>query len=495
MAPDPLILALDQGTTNTKAVLIDRAARVVATASRPVHRRYPRPGWVQQDPDELWRSAADAAHEVTSGLASGALAGIAVTNQRESVMLWERATGKPLGPCVGWQCRRTAQACADLEARGLGPMVRERTGLPLDPLFSATKAAWLLGHEEGLSTRADRGEVCLGTVDSWLLWNLTGGAVHQIEVGNASRTQLLDIRRGAWDPELLEIFGIPPAVLPEVTPSAGMQAKSAGGPVPAGVPTVAIAADSHAALFGHGCFEPGMVKATYGTGSSLMTPAPGATGSTSGLAGTIAWQRDQIVYASEANITAAGATVDWLAGVLGTGGPDELASLAAEVAETGGVYLVPAFAGLGAPHWDERARGLFSGLDFGTGRAELARAAVESMAYQVRDVVEAFEVDGTRVVELHADGGASRNDVLMQFQADLLGRRVVRSGSADLALLGVARMAGVELGWWAAEPATFADPQARVFEPTMSTNEREQRYAGWRDAVARALAQEERTDG
>lgn len=482
------ILAIDQGTTNTKVLLIDDDATVVVSVSRPVQRTYPRPGWVEQDATQLWASVDDAVQEVLSRAPAGGVAAIAVTNQRESMIAWDRRSGQPVGPCISWQCRRTADVCSELRARGFAAEVAERTGLPLDPLFSAAKASWLLGQGEDLRRRADLGEVCVGTVDSWLVWQLTGG-VHSIEVGNASRTQLLNLRTAAWDERLLDLFAVPIAVLPAVRPSVGHHGSTvARGGLGAGIPILAIAADSHAALYGHGCFAPGDVKATYGTGSSIMSPTVNLTPSGRGAATSIAWQDDVIVYAREANITASGATIDWLAGVLGCSSADEVAALAGGVDDAGGVHIVPAFAGLGAPHWDDAARGSITGLTFGSTRRHLARAAIESIAFQVRDVVESLQGDEVAVDgPLHADGGATRNAALMQFQADVLGRPVLVSGSVDLSALGVAALAGGQLGLWDPHRVVTGMDRVQTFEPRMSEDERETRYANWSAAVARVL--------
>lgn len=482
-----MILAIDQGTTNTKVVLVDKDARIVASASRAVPRHYPEPGWVEQDARQLWTSVDEAVGELLTGVDDDELAAVAVTNQRESVVVWDRGSEDPVGPCISWQCRRTADLCGLLRAKGAGELVAELTGLPLDPLFTATKAAWLLGRDAALRERAERGQLALGTIDSWLVWQLTAGAVHTIEMGNASRTQMLNIHDLTWDQRLLEAFDIPAVVLPSLSPSVGYRGETAGrGAVPAGVPILAVAADSHAALFGQGCTEPGEVKATYGTGTSIMTPSGASATSSHGLATTIAWQRDDVVYAREANITATGATIDWVAGLLGVDEAADVAAMAEGVEHAGGVHLVPAFAGLGAPHWDEDARALISDLTFGTSRPQLARAAMESIAFQVRDVLEALAADGVELRgPLRADGGASRNRDLMQFQADIIGRPVAASVSSEMSVLGVAVLAGRELGWWS-DDAAASRAGVTAYEPSMGEAERERRYAGWMAAVARA---------
>jgi glycerol kinase len=481
------ILAIDQGTTNTKALVIDDGGAVVARASRPVGVTFPQPGWVEQDGQAIWWTVAAAIDDClmqTDGVAPDA---VAITNQRESVLVWDHATGVPVGPCVVWQCRRTSAMCDRLRADGAEPLIARKTGLTIDPLFSATKARWLLDQIDDGHARAAAGDLCIGTIDSWVLWNLTNGAVHACDSTNASRTQLCDLASGDWDTELLALFGIPRVALPEIRPSSSVFGTTARvGALAAGIPIAALAGDSHAALFGHGAFRPGAVKATYGTGSSLMTATPVRT-QAEGLSTTIAWSfPGDLQYALEGNITDTGGAIDWTGRLLGTDHPDQVATLAAGAPDSGGVYLVPAFAGLGAPHWDDRARGLLCGLTRGVGPAHVALAAIESIAYQVRDVFDVMiRAIGVASPTLLADGGASRNDQLMQFQADLLGVPVERNGSTDLSAMGAAWLAGLCVGVWQRDglgrlPRTFDR-----FEPRMAVAERERRLAGWRDAVAR----------
>ncbi|NTU78121.1 MAG: glycerol kinase GlpK [Chloroflexales bacterium] len=486
------ILAIDQGTTNTKVLLIDARGAVVARAARPLSQRYPRPAWVEQDADAIWQSVREAIDACLAGVPDPQLAAIAIANQRESVTLWERESGRAGGPVVIWQCRRTAELCAELRARGLAPWLAERTGLAVDPLFSASKMRWLLDHSEDGPRRAERGELCLGTMDSWVLWNLTGGATHACDLTNASRTQLLDIHTLRWSAELQELFGVPAAALPEVWPSSAVVGTSvATGRLPAGVPIAALIGDSHAALFGQAGFVPGIVKATYGTGSSLMTPTAAPVLSQHGLSTTVAWalDRERVTYALEGNIAVTGAAVQWLGELLGLGDPAaEVAQLAERVADAGGLYLVPALVGLGAPYWNDAARGLISGLTRGSTAAHLARATIEAIAYQVRDVFDVMQAEAGVVLEvLLADGGASRNDRLMQFQSDMIGRPVLRSTSADASALGAAYLAGLAVGVWQTldEIARLPRPRER-FEPRMADQERAARYAGWKTAVARA---------
>jgi glycerol kinase len=487
-----IILAIDQGTTNTKVLLIDPQGQVIAQASRPLTQRYPHPAWVEQDADAIWQSVREAIDACLGQVAEPQLAAIAITNQRESVMLWERDSGRPLGPVIVWQCRRTADFCAELRARGLIPWLAERTGLAIDPLFSASKMRWLLAHTEDGVRRAERGELCLGTMDSWVLWNLTGGATHACDLTNASRTQLLDIHSLRWSQELRDLFGIPAAALPEVRPScADFGVSTAIGRLPAGIPILSMIGDSHAALFGQAGFVPGTVKATYGTGSSLMTPTSAPVLSQHGLSTTIAWALDheQVTYALEGNIPVTGAAVQWLGEFLGLENPAEAVSqLAERVDDSGGLYLVPALVGLGAPYWNDVARGLISGLTRGSSAAHLARATIEAIAYQVRDVFDVMQAEaGIDLNVLLADGGASRNSMLMQFQADIIGRPVMRSASAEASPLGAAYLAGLGAGIWQDLDEITQLPRPREpFEPHMPAQERAALYAGWQTAVARA---------
>lgn len=486
-----MILAIDQGTTNTKVLLVDAQGAVIAQAARPLTQHYPHPAWVEQDAGAIWQSVREAIDECLAAVAEPQLAAIAITNQRESVAVWDRASGQPLGPVIVWQCRRTAGFCAELRARGLAPWLAARTGLAIDPLFSASKMRWLLEHVEDGQRRAERGELCLGTIDSWVLWNLTGGRQHACDLTNASRTQLLGLHTLGWSDELLDLFGVPQAALPQVRPSSGDFGVSVAiGRLPAGIPIASMIGDSHAALFGQAGFVPGTVKATYGTGSSLMTPTPAPILSQHGLSTTIAWalDRERVTYALEGNIAVSGAAVQWLGEFLGLARPaEDVAQLAAD-ADSAGVYLVPAFVGLGAPYWNDAARGLISGLTRGSTAAQLARAAVEAIAYQVRDVFDVMQAEaGADLKLLLADGGASRNAMLMQFQADIIGRPVLRSASAEASPLGAAYLAGLAIGVWPNLDAITGLPRPREpFEPRMPAPERARLYAGWQTAVARA---------
>jgi len=486
------ILAVDQGTTSTKAVLVSPSGETLASAIAPVSRTYPRPGWVEQDPAELWQSVGAAIAQLPALDA----ACITVANQRESVLVWDRRSGRPLTPCVGWQCTRGADLCAALRATGAEQLVRELTGLPLDPMFSASKLRHLLDSDPALRAAAESGSACAGTIDSWLLWNLSGGALHATDAGNASRTLLFDVHRLEWSEELLELFDLPAAFLPRVLPSSGL----AGETIPMGrlpaLPIAAVAADSHAALYGLACFRSGTAKATYGTGTSLMsTTGSEPRRSHSGLATTVAWLRETPTYALEGNVFSSGATVDWLAGVLGLESAVDVERLAGTVPDAGGVHLVPGFSGLGAPHWQPDARGRITGLTFASGAAELARAAVESIAFQVADLVESLEQDLERPLdELRVDGGASRNDGLMQFQADLLGCPVVRTDVPDAAALGAAFLGGLAVGLFEDEEQLAGfDRDWYRFEPQLAAGRREELLAGWRAAVAGAVAAQEAT--
>ena len=485
-----LILAVDQGTTNTKALLLDRAGCARARASRNLTVSFPEPGWVEQDACELWTSVKQAVDECLAQCGEVEIAAVGVSNQRESAVVWDRRTGAPAGPCVIWQCRRTATFCDELRSRGLEALIRRRSGLPVDPLFTASKIRWLLNQTADGAARAAAGGLCAGTVDSWLLWNLTGGATHATDASNASRTQLLNLEQCQWDPELLDIFGIPAACLPEVRPSSHVFGTTAGfGRVRAGVPVASLIGDSHAALFGHAAFAPGAVKATYGTGSSLMSPLDRPVTSAHGLSTTVAWaEPGRVRYALEGNITNTGGAVQWLGDFLNLGGAEAVASLATSVTDSGGAYLVPAFAGLGAPHWDAGARGVLCGLTRGTTAAHVARATVDSIAYQVADVFLAMRQDaGLPLPALFADGGASRNDRLMQFQADILACPVIRSASADLSAIGAAWLAGLAAGYWGSHDELEQLPRATTrFEPSMNDAHRDRVLGGWRDALGRS---------
>jgi glycerol kinase len=471
-----LVLAIDQGTGSTKALLVDTDGQVVARGSSPVGQSHPRPGWVEQSPDELWASVRGAVHDCVPAALAAQVVAVGISTQRESLVLWDRQSGEAAGPLLGWQDRRTAGACAELAAAGVGDLVRSVSGLPLDPMFSALKAQWLLdAHDPGRT-----GRFCLGTIDSWLLSRF--GGPHSTETGNAARTQLMDVSTGQWDERLLELFRVPREALPEIVTSTGpFPAVRDLAPLPDGVPVLAVMGDSHAALFAHGGWRPGVVKATYGTGSSIMALGDGAG---DGLCRTVAWEIDKIALALEGNILATGQTLVWLAEVLGTT-PDTLLAEAA-AASSDGVHLVPAFGGLGAPWWNPDATTVACGMTLGTRRAQLAAAAVESVAFQVADVVSAIEAAAGPVDVLVSDGGLSRNDHLMQLQADISGRRVARSSEADLSALGVADLAGLRAGLWSWQELEDRPRAADEFQPRGSDAERAGRREAWLRAVERS---------
>jgi glycerol kinase len=492
-----VIVSVDQGTTNTKALVVGRDGRPVFRTSAPVSLRYPEPGFVEADPEALWASVEACVAECVAFAGKDRISGVAISNQRETALVWERATGRALTPAMSWQCRRSAAVCERLGGRA--EEFRARCGLPLDPLVSASKWAWALEADPELAARAWRGEICLGTVESWLIWKLSGGKVYSCDHTNASRTGLLNLATAAWDPELLAMFGIPLEALPEVRASSSVFGRCMGVDGLEGVPVVAAIGDSHAAMVAHGAGASedgagvggGTVKATYGTGSSLMTLTAGLKETDRRLASTIAWSTAKGVrYALEGNITMAGAAVQWVGEFLGLGEPlRETLALAETVGDAGGVVLVPAMAGLAAPWWNSAVRGCVTGLQTGSTRAHLARAAVEAIAFQVRDVFCAMEeAAGGRLPELRADGGATRNEALMQFQADVLGRPVLRSACEDLSALGAAWLGGLTLGWWGdeAEFGGLGEAPTR-FVPEMKAGEREQRCGAWRAAVEAAL--------
>ncbi|MEV0614289.1 FGGY family carbohydrate kinase [Nonomuraea sp. NPDC050404] len=485
--PDsPLVLGVDQGTSATKAILVDASGEIVAHASAPLAVRHPAPGLVEQDGEELWRSVLDAVSACLSQSPPGRVVAVGLSVQRESVILWDRDTGAPLGPLVSWQDRRGTELCAGLAADGVAPLARRLSGLPLDPMFTAAKAAWLLERH---------GPGCLGTVDSWLLFRLGGG--HVTEVGCASRTQLLDVRRRAWSPELLELFGVPEEALPRVVPSTGTHADAGAlHPSLAGVPVTAVLGDSHAALYAHAAGQPGRVKVTYGTGSSVMglaTPG-GDDAAPEGLCLTIGWQDDDApAYALEGNILSAGATIAWLAGVLDVE-PEEVARLAT-LGHRGRLHIVPAFGGLGAPWWDDRAEAIMTGFGLGSRREDMARAAVDSIGLQVGDVVSAMERAAGPVEELLADGGPTANADLMQWQADVTGLAVRVAARPELSALGAAHLAGLSGGVWSRRELSELPRHGRRYSPVLPVCERRRTLAEWHSAVARARHRTSRSGG
>jgi glycerol kinase len=484
-AAGPLVLAIDQGTSSSKALLVDQAGVIVSSAAAPLGLSFPRPGWVEQDADEIVASVRSAVAACTAGVDPTRIAAVGLSNQRESLVLWERRTGRPLAPVISWQDQRTVEVCADLVAGGHADLVRDRSGLPLDPMFSATKAGWLLDAVDPDRSRSRSGELCLGTVDSYLIARLTGSTEPLVEVGNASRTQLMNIDVRGWDADLLDLFRVPIQVLGRITPSVGPFPAIRGlSPVPDGTPLAAVLGDSHAALFAHAGWQPGTVKATYGTGSSVMGLCPPDVLPDTGLCLTVAWDDGVPAYAAEGNIRSSGATLGWLARLAGST-PAALAELAAD-ADSAGVHLVPAFSGLGAPWWDGAATGLLAGLTFGAELPQLARAALESVAFQVEDVVAAVSGSVHPVGTLLADGGASHNDVLMQLQADLSGRSVQASADPDLSPLGAAHLAATAVGLLGRHDLSALPRARRTFEPGTTAEQRARRQAGWHEAVARS---------
>jgi len=496
------LLALDQGTTTSRAMVFDADGRVCGHAQRGFAQHFPRPGWVEHDPAEILASQLACAREAlaAAGLAAGQLAALGIANQRETTVLWERASGRALAPAIVWQDRRTAAECERLRAAGWTAELRARTGLELDPYFSATKLAWLLEHLPGARARAERGELAFGTIDSWLVWHLSGGRLHLTDPGNASRTLLFNLHTRRWDERLLERFDIPPAVLPRVVDSIGVCGETDPSVFGAAVPIAGIGGDQQAASFGQACFAPGMAKNTYGTGCFLLMNTGGAPlASRNRLLSTVAWSGPQgATYALEGSVFMGGAVVQWLRDALGlVRSAAEIEALAARVPDSGGVVLVPAFTGLGAPHWDPWARGTLLGLTRGTGAAHIARAALEAIALQTVDLVEAMARDGAGPLrELRVDGGAAANDLLMQIQADLLGVPVLRPRLLETTALGAACMAGMAVGIWP-DLAVLAERwQAdKVFEPALGEAAREAAIARWARALARAKGWAEAEDG
>jgi glycerol kinase len=470
------IVAIDEGTTGVRAVAVDERGRLVDSAYTEFRQIYPQPGWVEHDPNEIWQATLEVLRKVIPDPAQ--VSAIGLTNQRETTVVWDRRSGRPIFNAIVWQCRRTAPQCERLRARGLAPMIRQKTGLVLDAYFSATKVQWIL---ENVRPEDD---VCFGTIDTWLLWNLTGGRVHATDETNASRTMLYNISRREWDRDLLRLFKVPPAILPEVRGStASYGTTSLFGRE---IPLFGNAGDQQAALFGQGCVRKGAMKNTYGTGCFMMVnTGPKRLDSKAGLLTTLACgPKGETVYALEGAVFIAGAAIQYLRDSLKIiEKAEETEALAKSISSTGGVYLVPAFVGLGAPYWDPNARGAIVGLTRGSGRAEIVRAALESIAYQTRDMIEA---GGVKVGELRVDGGATSNDFLMQFQADLLGARIVRPKSIGSTALGAAYLAGVGAGLWKSRDLLGLDVD-RVFEPRMPRKEADALFAGWKEAVGRVL--------
>ncbi len=493
MQPD-LIVAIDQGTTGTTVLLVDGARTVRGRGYREFPQIYPRPGEVEHDPEAIWGSVLGAMEQALAGVDTRRIAGLGITNQRETTLLWERESGRPVANAIVWQDRRTAPFCAELKAAGHEPAVRERTGLVLDPYFSGTKIRWLLDNVAGLRARSEAGAIAFGTVDTFLIWRLTGGQRHVTDATNASRTLLYDLRGSTFSDELCALFGVPRALLPEIGPSAGILGRTRGVPgLPDGIPIAGLAGDQQAALFGQDCTDAGDAKCTYGTGAFLlMNTGPEPRLSSRGLLSTVAWRLEAgpargTAYALEGSAFVAGALVQWLRDGLGIiASAAEVEPLARSVPDSGGVTIVPALTGLGAPHWRSEARGLITGITRGTTRAHIARAALEAIALQNVDLVAAMQADAGRAVNnLRVDGGASANDLLMQIQADLLGVQIFRPEMVESTALGAAKLAALGVGLPPVDKGGET-VRMRIFAPTMSAGARAQHLARWGSAVNRA---------
>lgn len=490
------LLAIDQGTTSSRAIIFDAEGNIAAKAQQEIRQHYPQPGWVEHDADEIWISVQSvmASALAQAGIAPDRIACIGITNQRETTVVWDRKTGRPIHHAIVWQSRQTEEICARLREEGAEPLIRERTGLLIDPYFSGTKLRWLLDHVDGAQERAERGELLFGTIDSWLIWKLTGGACHITDVTNASRTLLYNIHRLEWDEDLLRLFGVPAAMLPEVRPSSEQYGRTSPHAFFGfEVPIAGAAGDQHAALFGQGCFEPGMAKNTYGTGCfMLMNTGDKAIPSKHGLLTTLAWGAGgRVEYALEGSVFVAGSAIQWLRDglrMIKTAPDSEV--YAGRVASSEGVYVVPAFVGLGTPYWNSGVRGAVFGLTRGTSKEHMVRAVLESIAYQSRDVLDAMEEDaGFKLKTLRVDGGASMNNLLMQFQADVLGTAVERPVHYETTALGAAYLAGLGAGVWSGREEIAANWRLeKRFEPAMADAERERLYAGWRRAVQAAMS-------
>ena len=496
----PAILALDQGTTSSRAIVFDHGGHIVKVAQKEFKQIYPRAGWVEHDPEEIWESQRGVAVEAVknAGMSANDIAAIGITNQRETTIVWDRKTGKAIYNAIVWQDRRTAEFCDQLKKDGHEQLVQQKTGLVIDAYFSGSKVRWILDNVPGARDRANKGELAFGTVDTWLLWKLTNGAVHATDVSNASRTMLFNIHTGDWDDQLLSILKVPREVLPKVRSSSETYGESTsliGGKVP----IAGMAGDQQAALFGQTCFSRGLAKNTYGTGCfMLMNVGQEAVPSKHKLLTTVAWKRGsaKMDYALEGSVFIGGAVVQWLRDGLGIiKSSADIEKLASTVPDCGGVYLVPAFAGLGAPHWDQYARGTITGLTRGTTAAHFARAALEGIAFQVADILELMQKDsGIRIAELRVDGGAAANNLLMQFQADILGAPVVRPKVTETTALGAAYLAGLAVGYWKSPDDVKANWEIeRRFDPAMSQKDRDHRRSRWNEALERARDWEERS--
>ena len=495
MPEKKFILVIDQGTTRTKVVIYDKRAKVISRSYREVACYYPKPGWVEHNPQEIWNSCLACIKETIqkSRIEKDDISAIAITNQRETVLVWDRASGEPLGNAIVWQCRRTASFCNDLKRRGWEDFIRGKTGLLLDAYFSASKIRWILDNQPEIRRKAEKGEVICGTIDSWLIWKLTGGKIHLTDYTNASRTMLFNIHKLTWDSELLELFKIPASMLPSVKASGEIYGYTAShSPLNSGIPIAAVLGDQQAALFGQACFDAGMLKNTYGTGCFLLLNTGEKLVSSEKLLTTIACDGSgKLTYALEGSVFIAGAAVQWLRDGLGLIKEEKDTEEAArKIEDTEGVYLVPAFTGLGAPYWDPLARGAILGINRGTRKEQIIRAALESIAYQVRDVIETMEKEAKiKVEKLRVDGGAAENNWLMQFQADILGIPVERPTISETTSLGAALLAGLTISFWKEQrelPALWK--RDALFLPQIDEKKRENLYQGWKKAVSRVLS-------
>jgi glycerol kinase len=494
MADNKYIMALDQGTTSSRTIIFDHSGHIVAQANQEFEQIFPRPGWVEHRPEDIWTSQMNTARQVMSdaSLTAADIAAIGITNQRETTVIWDRATGQPIHNAVVWQDRRTAGYCDDLKSRGWSDKIRSKTGLVIDAYFSGTKVKWLLDNVEGARARAEKGELAFGNIDTFLIWRLTGGKVHVTDYSNASRTMLFNINTLQWDEEILKEFNIPASLLPTASPSSQVYGQSESSLFGAAIPIAGDAGDQQAATFGQACFEAGLAKNTYGTGCfMLMNTGSKPVTSKNNLLTTIGWGlNNEVTYCLEGSIFVTGAAVQYLRDSLQIiGSAHESEALASSVTSSGGVYVVPAFVGLGAPYWDQYARGAILGLTRGSGRAEITRATLESVAYQTRDVLEAMQADsGVTLTELRVDGGMVANNFLMQYQADILGVPVERPQVAETTALGAAYLAGLAVGYWKDLNEVKQNwALDRKFEPQMDAAARDAAYAGWKKAVQRAL--------
>jgi glycerol kinase len=490
------VLSLDEGTSSARAALYDRQGRRTGMETAQITSNYPHPGWVEQDAEAIWRAQISAARTVLASgkIDAGDIAAIGITNQRETTVVWDRLTGKPVAPAIVWQCRRTADFCAKLAASSDAAKITELTGLVIDAYFSGSKIRWILDKFPEVRKQAEQGDALFGNIDTWLIWKLTNGAVHVTDYTNASRTMLMDLASGEWSPEMLRILGVPAAMLPKIVPSSCVVGETAVEHLGAAIPIAGIAGDQQAALAGQACFRAGLSKNTYGTGcfALLHTGSKAAISENKLLATRAASTSSESAFAMEGSVFMAGAAVQWLRDEMKLiRSAEESETIASTVADTGGVYLVPAFVGMGAPYWDSHARGLISGMTRSTNAAHIIRATLESIAYQTRDLIDAMEADsGARLTELRVDGGAARNNLMMQFQADILDCPIIRPVDVETTALGAAYLAGLATKFWSSQEEVENFWRAeRRFEPAMSASERDSLFDGWKTSVARARSQ------